>query len=118
MAKASKASSSATTKAATQSSPPSGQARSQGQTGETDENYNLISVLYHALQGAETISQYLRDAQQADDEELVAFFEETKTAYIERANEAKQLLVTRLEETLDEDDEDDEDEEDEEDDED
>jgi hypothetical protein len=110
MAKASKASSSASAKTTTQSTPPAGQVRSQGQTGETDENYNLISVLYHALQGAETISQYLRDAQQADDEELVTFFEETKSAYVERANEAKQLLASRLEETLDEEDEDEEDE--------
>jgi hypothetical protein len=94
------------------SSPPSGESRSQGQTGETDENYNLVSVLYHALQGAETLSRYIRDAQQADDEELVSFFEETKEAYVERASEAKQLLAARLAEAL-EDEEDDEDDEDE-----
>lgn len=98
-----------------ESSPPGG----QRQASERDENYDLISVLYHALQGADTITQYVRDAQDADDEELVSFFEETKAAYIERANEAKQLLAARLEESLDdedeEDDEDDEDDEDEDD---
>lgn len=115
MGKANKASSSATSKTAIESSPPGGQVRSQGQTGETDENYNLISVLYHALQGAETISKYVRDAQEAEDEELVAFFEETKSAYVERANEAKQLLVARLEDTFDDEEEDDEEDEEDED---
>jgi hypothetical protein len=97
------------------STPPAGRARGEQQTGERDENYDLISVLYHALQGAETISQYLADAQQADDEELASFFEETRSAYIERANEAKRLLASRLEESLDDEDEDDEDDEDEDD---
>ena len=117
MGKANKASSTQTSRSPVQSTPPGGQERSKGQTGETDENYNLISVLYHALQGAETLNQYLRDAQETEDEELISFFEETKSAYIERANEAKQLLASRLEESLDEEDEDeeDEDEEDEED---
>jgi hypothetical protein len=115
MGKANKASSTQAARTPPQSSPPGGQERSKGQTGETDENYNLISVLYHALQGAETISQYLRDAQQAEDEELISFFEETKIAYVERANEAKQLLASRLEESLEDEDDEDDEEEDEED---
>ena len=80
-------------------------------TGERDENYDLISVLYHALQGAETISQYLEDAREANDEELLSFFEETREAYIERAAEAKQLLASRLEGDEDEEEDDEEDEE-------
>lgn len=93
------------------STPPAGQAKGEAQTGERDENYDLISVLYHALQGADTISQYLRDAQEADDEELTTFFEETRQAYVERADEAKRLLAARLDESIeDEEDEDDEDE--------
>jgi hypothetical protein len=93
------------------STPPAGRAKGEEQTGERDENYDLISVLYHALQGADTIGKYLRDAQQADDEELASFFEETREAYVERANEAKRLLASRLEESLeDEEDEEDEDE--------
>lgn len=115
MGKANKAAGEASRKQI-QSSPPGGQ---RAETGERDENYDLISVLYHALQGADTITQYLRDAQETDDEELVSFFEETKRTYIERANEAKQLLAARLEESLDdEDEEDDEDEDDEDEDED
>lgn len=84
------------------------QPRSRGQTGERDENYALISVLYHALQGAETIDQYIEDAREAGDDELALFFEETKEAYVERAAEAKELLAARLEsEDEDESDEDD-----------
>jgi hypothetical protein len=95
-------------------SEPAPRGQSRGQTGERDENYALISVLYHALQGAETIDQYVRDAQSAGDEELASFFEETKEAYAERASEAKALLASRLE-SMEEDEEDDEEEDEEED---
>jgi hypothetical protein len=68
------------------------------QTGERDEHYDVISVLYHALQGAETIQQYIADAREADDEELSSFFEETAAEYAARAAQAKQLLAARLDE--------------------
>jgi hypothetical protein len=45
-------------------------------TGTRDEHYNLISVLYHALQGADTCSGYALDAEAAGDERLVTFFRE------------------------------------------
>ena len=32
-------------------------------TGTKDEQYNLVSVLYHALQGADTCATYLQDAE-------------------------------------------------------
>lgn len=83
----------------------------EAETGERDENYNLISVLYHALQGAETYSQYIRDARAAGDEELVEFFSEVREEEQDRAERAKELLTARLAgEDFDEDeDEDDED---------
>jgi hypothetical protein len=117
MAKQAKAQQQESTRRNNVSTPPAGQVKGQAATGERDENYDLISVLYHALQGADTIGTYLRDAQQADDEELTTFLEETREAYVERANEAKRLLASRLEESLEdeEEDEEDEDEEDEED---
>jgi hypothetical protein len=83
----------------------------QSQTDERDENYNLISVLYHALKGAETTAQYLRDAQQSGDDELVEFFEDTRVEQNARAAEAKRLLAERITDESD-DDEDDEDDED------
>ncbi len=66
-------------------------------TGERDEQYDLISVLYHALKGAETISRYIDDAREADDEELADFLTETKDEYAARAEKAKRLLANRLE---------------------
>ena len=49
------------------------------QTGTQDEQYNLISVLYHALQGGDTISQYMSDAQ--SDAELTAGRFSSQTFY-------------------------------------
>jgi hypothetical protein len=69
----------------------------ESETGERDENYNLISVLYHALQGAETTMQYQKDAENAGDEQLAQFFQEARSGYAEFAQQAKQLLATRLE---------------------
>ena len=34
-------------------------------TGTRDEHYNLVSVLYHALQGADTCNVYALDAEAA-----------------------------------------------------
>jgi hypothetical protein len=100
--------------AQTKSSPPQGNVRGQGRTGERDENYDLISVLYHALQGAETVAQYIQDAQQSNDEELVEFLEETREEYADRAAEARELLKRRLAGTASEEEEEEEEEDDEE----
>lgn len=113
-AKTSKSPQASAARKAPQSRPaPRTEARST--TGERDESYAVISVLYHALQGADTLDQYIQDAREAEDDELVEFFEATKTVYAERAAEAKQLLATRLEAAgEEEDDEEDEEEDDEE----
>jgi hypothetical protein len=82
-------------------------------TNERDETYGVISVLYHALQGAETVGQYLEDARQASDEEAVTFFEKARRTHVALAREAKNLLVDRLDldagEEEDDDDDDDDD---------
>ena len=44
----------------------------QRTTGTRDEHYNLISVLYHALNGADTCDRYALDAETAGDERLAA----------------------------------------------
>jgi rubrerythrin len=62
-------------------------------TGTRDETYNLISVLYHALQGAETYQQYIQDAEQRGDQELVQFFRDVREEEKRRADGAKQLLA-------------------------
>ncbi len=61
-------------------------------TGTRDEHYNLVSVLYHALHGADNCQQYALDAQAAGDKDLVVFFREAQGAQALLAERAKQLL--------------------------
>ena len=61
-------------------------------TGTRDEHYNLISVLYHALHGAENCDRYASDAEIAGDERLAAFFREAQTMHTQVAERAKGLL--------------------------
>jgi hypothetical protein len=65
-------------------------------TGTRDETYDLVSVLYHALQGAETSLQYLQDAEQAGDQELGQFFRDVQAWQRHLATQAKALLKRRL----------------------
>lgn len=65
-------------------------------TGTRDEHYNLVSVLYHALQAGETSDQYIRDADRAGDQDLVDFFRQTQKSDQERADRAKRMLKSRL----------------------
>jgi rubrerythrin len=69
---------------------------STGNTGTTDVTYNLVSILYYALQGAETYDQYISDAEQKNDKDLAQFFRDTKEENQRRADRAKQLLAQRL----------------------
>ena len=69
---------------------------STGNTGMTDVTYNLVSILYYALQGAETYDQYISDAEQKNDKDLAQFFRDTKEENQRRADRAKQLLAQRL----------------------
>jgi hypothetical protein len=69
---------------------------SQGDTGTRDITYDLVSVIYHALQGAETTALYIADAKQQGNRELEQFFTEAKEDYQNRADRAKQLLTTHL----------------------
>ncbi len=61
-------------------------------TGTRDEHYNLVSVLYHALQGADTCNVYALDAEAAGDERLAAFFREAQATYRRLAERAKGML--------------------------
>jgi rubrerythrin len=69
---------------------------STGNTGTRDVTYNLVSILYHALQGAETYDQFISDAEQGGDKDLAQFFRDTKEENQRRADRAKQLLAQRL----------------------
>jgi hypothetical protein len=83
--------------------------RALAATKHRDEFYGLVSVLYHALQGAETYAVYVEDARKAGDRELAEFFEECQDEESDRAERAKELLAARIDALADEsDDEDDE----------
>ncbi len=71
-------------------------ADSQGNTGTQDVHYNIISILYHALQAAETIDQYIQDAEQSGNQDLTQFFRDVKEENKRRADRAKQLLGQQL----------------------
>lgn len=58
-----------------------------------DHEYALVSVLYHALQGAQACEQYMDDAERAGEDDLVTFFQECRDEQTARAARAKQLLV-------------------------
>ena len=57
-----------------------------------DKDYNLISVLYHALQGAETTAKYAQDAQTAGATQVNEFMRQVQEQYNRIAQQAKELL--------------------------
>ena len=75
-----------------------GASRAGGRAGEgtSDVAYNLTSVLYHALQGAETCGMYANDAEQDGNQELAGFFRETQQESLRRADRAKELLKREI----------------------
>ncbi|MGI6208611.1 MAG: hypothetical protein ACOYEW_10405 [Anaerolineae bacterium] len=75
---------------------PSGLPRHGETTGTSDVVYGLISVLYHALQGAETYAVYAEDARRLGDDEAAQFFQEMQQEARQRAERAKTLLRDKL----------------------
>ena len=73
--------------------------QSTGNTGTRDVTFNLVSIMYHALQGAETIDKYIGDVKGGSNDELSQFFRETKEEYSRRADRAKELLTRQMSNT-------------------
>lgn len=67
------------------------------ETGTRDVTYNLVSILYHALQGAENYGIYANDAKTRGEAEYMEFFKEMQQQEIQRADRAKRLLKKALE---------------------
>ena len=65
-------------------------------TAESDENYDLVSVLYHCLKAADACTQYVADAEDAGDDELVDFFDNARQLQNRLASQARALLAERL----------------------
>lgn len=61
-----------------------------------DENDDVISVLYHCLRAASVTGQYIQDAGQGGDRELVDFFHDYQESQRDFAERAKNLLGARL----------------------
>lgn len=61
-------------------------------TGTRDEHYDLVSVLYHALQGAEACAKYAEDAEASGEQELAEFFKDAREMQVRLAEGAKAML--------------------------
>jgi hypothetical protein len=57
-----------------------------------DKDYDLVSVLYHALQGVENAGKYRQDAEREDSPEVADFMREVQEQNNRVAQRAKELL--------------------------
>jgi hypothetical protein len=69
-----------------------GDARETDLAWTRDEHYNPVSVLYYALQGADTCDQYALEAEGR--QELAGFFRTVQRSHTELADQTKKLLGT------------------------
>ncbi|MCW3798295.1 hypothetical protein OMW55_10825 [Sphingomonas sp. BN140010] len=67
---------------------------SSSSTGTRDSTYDVVSVLYHALKGADTCQTYLSDAN--TEQQLRQFFEQAMQMQRQLADQAKMLLHDQL----------------------
>ena len=67
-----------------------------GRQGTDNATYDLISVMYHTLQGWETYEQYAQDADQAGQQEIAQFFREVQQQNERLAQRGQQLLAQCL----------------------
>ena len=69
------------------------QGQSSEDTGTRDDTYDVISVVYHALQGAENCEIYAEDA---ENEQLRSFFQQAFEQQRKLADQGKQVLMQCL----------------------
>jgi hypothetical protein len=63
-----------------------------GETGFADVFYDLISVQYHSLKAGHDYGQYVRDAENANLDDIAAFFREVMEQDSARAKRCHDLL--------------------------
>ena len=63
----------------------------QGQQGVPDVEYDLISLIYHNLEGVEASGRYVSDAVEADDDDLAALFRDAQQACLAQSERARAL---------------------------
>lgn len=61
-----------------------------------DRNYNLIEVLHQSSENVESLKSYIQDANQEGDQELVDFFDSVLESNLRASQQAKDMLVPRL----------------------
>jgi rubrerythrin len=66
---------------------------STGETGFKDIAYDLISVQYHALKAGHDYGQYVRDAENAGQQEMADFFRSVMREDSERAKQCHRHLA-------------------------
>ncbi|MBE9169770.1 hypothetical protein IQ238_20325 [Pleurocapsales cyanobacterium LEGE 06147] len=72
------------------------QMKRDSSTGTANEQYDLISIIYHSLQSAAVCEMYIQDAEQSGDRELTEFFQQVKERSCQQAEQAKQLMAQRM----------------------
>ena len=63
-----------------------------GETGFDDVTFDLISVQYHSLKAGHDYGQYVRDAENADQQEIADFFRQVMEEDSNRAKRCHEFL--------------------------
>jgi rubrerythrin len=64
-----------------------------GETGFDDVSFDLISVQYHSLKAGHDYGQYVRDAENAGEQEIAEFFRGVMSQDSERAAKCHEFLI-------------------------
>jgi rubrerythrin len=65
-----------------------------GETGFDDVTFDLISVQYHALKAGHDYGQYVRDAENAGQDEIASFFRSVMEEDSQRAHKCHEFLAS------------------------
>ena len=63
-----------------------------GETGFTDISFDLVSIQYHSLKAGHDYGQYVRDAENAGQDEVAAFFRQVQEEDQNRGSRCSELL--------------------------
>jgi hypothetical protein len=63
-----------------------------GETGFDDVTYDLISVQYHSLKAGHDYGQYVRDAENAGQDDIAQFFRDVMQQDSDRAHQCHEFL--------------------------
>jgi rubrerythrin len=63
-----------------------------GETGFDDVTFDLISVQYHSLKAGHDYGQYVRDAENANQQDIAEFFRQVMAEDSDRAKKCHEFL--------------------------